>query len=1275
MKRKFFSTLLMVIFVLGAIGTVSSCKDYDDDINGVQTEVNTLKTQLTTLQQALEKAKQEATEAHATFMTKTEANEKLEALKKEMAKLVTADALQEAIDKVNEAMKGKADKAELDKLAQRIDAIDASLNKLGVTSLENLVSAIEAAKKNIENQQKALDNLAAKVDGKIGNAELQKAIADLKKELKGTNVGDATSLDELKKQMNDLDAKVKKFSPQIDILTVLVNKKLSMLVLKPAFYWEGLAGIEVPHLVAGTHKFGDKTVFTYRLVNTPTGDPDVKVTVFQKLPEVTPNYVVPVTATAYYHMDPSTSSLEGAEFSFFTNEAEVYTRAGEPFAKPLETTYKAGGKNVVKDGVLAVPFDVNKKQLDGYYTAWLGSANTDPKPGSTLYNWDDEDGKSFGGKLPFVSLQAKFPAKDGVDAFTVTSDYAVVTPAEYSLVALGDKAPEDIIEKQPSYFKAVNKNMVRDNWLYTRYYNPDQEATTKYYCVDAADPKSPAHNGVITMPASHSVVYTETIDLKPLIETHYNYTTFAKYGKSTKNKIMTDEQLAALGLHYEFTPVDYILGTNKTSETAHFEQIGDKTSGVFAPRSVNADGTTIKGQVAKKEVIGREPLVRVDLVDAKGKILLYGYIKVRIVAAKPEGMKAEVDLDHIYMNCGDEGRTTWSQIENLILHKLGNDGMTKQEFEQAYYLEVKDGHTVMPSGKDPYVAGWEAVRYTEPDVTKLATKPEDLLGKVWYTPHDNATNPHSWDAQTNVLLWNLTKSHGGLDAKKIALFIKTVNATYASKGLNQKVFFTWVRFINKNNGSSIWVKLNFPVGKIHFAYGSINNKDLHHWYKFNSTYAAGMQSDLDVHANVPTPAEKSQVALTATEFDKDVREYWLDKKAILTLESEKDKFDKFYDADGHVKNVLDFAFVLPQKGVNSTISAVNNQWVVRGASGSKWTLELGDDNHTIYAVAQDGTAIKKEKVVELRKNADDNKYSIVHYFGLEGGNYNAATDLLNNMGRYDAMGKDIKADYLTNNIDKTFTAYMRVTASETPCYVPILGNDKFNVRFMRPINVWAKNIAWTDALNNKESVDLQDLVTIKDWREYNVIVDASYSDQTKEIPYKFYGISSLSVIREKILTDAPFEESIRKADALKGADAIAKALKAGKLKYIDNVPSLTSYEFNGTVTTATYLKLFNGKDQEVYNSKVHGVGPGGVWTEGQGFTKFGRIEYTNNGAGAQIFHIYVPIAVNYNWGNVINNMTNLATSGVKKDLDYTQVVWAVITVNKTTGSGAAKAFK
>ena len=34
--------------------------------------------------------------------------------------------------------------------------------------------------------------------------------------------------------------------------------------------------------------------------------------------------------------------------------------------------------------------------------------------------------------------------------------------------------------------------------------------------------------------------------------------------------------------------------------------------------------------------------------------------------------------------------------------------------------------------------------------------------------------------------------------------------------------------------------------------------------------------------------------------------------------------------------------------------------------------------------------------------------------------------------------------------------------------------------------------------------------------------------------------------------------------------------------------------------------------------------------------------------------------------------TNAQTSGVKTNLDYTQKVWAVITVNKTVNSGAKR---
>ena len=438
----------------------------------------------------------------------------------------------------------------------------------------------------------------------------------------------------------------------------------------------------------------------------------------------------------------------------------------------------------------------------------------------------------------------------------------------------------------------------------------------------------------------------------------------------------------------------------------------------------------------------------------------------------------------------------------------------------------------------------------------------------------------------------------------------------------------------------------------------------------NSTYVPGGENDLDVHANVPTPAEYGKIALTAEKFDKDLLEYWRNKQVLVTLEGNKDKFSEFYNADGTAKTQLDFGFVLPKKGVNSTVDAVNGTWDVKGASGSVWTLKLSDDKHKILAIKQDGVALADpETVAELRKNKYDSKYSILHYYGDEEGiNDNAATDLLNNMGRRDAKGNDIKNDYLTNNIDKTFTAYLEVTLSDDPCYQPLVENNLFNVRFLRPINVAPKNVTWTDALNEEESVKLTDLVSIKDWRDYSVLVNGNYADNTNaQVPYEFYNITDLAVIREEIRSDAMEEYSVRSAAALTDAKEIAK------LPIVDNVPSLTSYKMVNGITTATYLKVYNGNNKEIFNSKQHGVSPNGIWTTGAGdYKNYGKINYVNNGGGAQIFHIYVPIAVKYAWGNVKYSHTNAQTSGVKKDLDYTQKVWAVITVNKTVNSGAKR---
>ena len=1249
----------MGAFLSATMSMFVSCKDYDDDINANATEIQALKTQLTTLEKALEKAKADAAAAHATFATKGE----LEALKTEMAKLVTAEQLQKAIDKCKALIAGKADKDAFDELVAKVNGIDDNLNTLTgkVTTLEQ---AIAAAKANLEAQGYAFDKLGDALknldDTKADKAEVEKQLKELR-DLVGV-VKDATeaakTLKELKKELQDLNDAIDKHNRQINVLTVLINKRLSALVFQPSFYWEGLASIELPAIFnTATYGFDGKTSFTYKVTGAQ-GYNTIKITVDNK-PDGVGETTIMDGAIARYHVDPTSASFKDAKFSFFVNEAEVYTRGGEPFVTPKKETFD-GTVNYVKDGVLTVPFKADFAKLKKYYMDWVASANLDPLMNNNMW-YDPANGLgSYGAKLPFIALQATFPETTNEDikaeAHTVTSDYALLTPAEIRLKALADNDPDDLVAQ--GTFVGNDNGVVGNNHLYTRFYGSEGEEFGRTL------PDAQTH-GVLTMPATHAVEYDKTIDLKPYIETHADYLTFAKYGKAKHDFKLTKEMLEALGLKYVFTVVDYWHGEEKTSESAHIEQIED---GVFAPRSVTPDGKTITGKVATREVIDREPLVRVDLVDENNNVVLYGYIKLRIVEVILP-TKVEAPLNEIYMNCGDKGKMTWSQVEALILSKIGGKGMTKQEFENNYYLEVKDGKTVMPTIADGklYTEGWQAVRYAGPSVGEKLINQAAAYGRVWYTPHDNATDPLAWDAQTNVLEWNLTDDPiaGNMNAAKYEQFMKDYDVTYASKGENLKEASTWVRFIGKNNRPSIWVKLYFAPHKIHFEYGKVANKDLAHWFKLNSKYEAGTETDIDVHANVPTPAEVGHIVLANDRFSKDLREYWVKKSLLLELEGPKEKFTKFYNADGTVATTVDFEFTLPKKGVNSTIDANSDgTWVVEGVSGSKWTLQLADNNHKIYAIAQDGNPIQDELVAELRPNTDDGKYSILHYFGDETDNRNAATDLLNKMGRLDAKGNDNKYDYLTNNIDKTFTAYVEVKASHDPCYAPLLANNYFNVRMLRPIDVYPVHPTWTDALNTTKRIDIQDLIEIKDWRGYKVEVNGTFEEG--EVPYSYYNITDLSIIREQIRSDHQMEVGIRKAAPLEDPKQIMK------LTSIEDIPSLTSYKIDGGQTTATYFKLKNALNQEVYENSVHGVSGEG-WTVGNmAAKKYGTIEYNNNGGGVQVFHIYIPVAVKYSWGNVIKKRTKDSTSGVKKNLNYTQVVWVAVTVDKTVGSGGAK---
>ena len=1454
-KTKFFSSLLVVALFAAATSVFTSCKDYDDDINNLQkqidnlstslksdiaslqtsltTELNTVKSQLTTAQTNLQAAIDKKADASAVSALETKINgyeAKISALETQLASIeeaqkqyatkgdiadlalvyatITGDIepLKKAIEEAQGAI-GAANEAAADAAAAAGAAGDADKQEAA-----DRQAAIEAVQKNIDDQKKALEDLEKKLQDKIdavaaasGDAEQVKklvaAIEEMKEKLANY---DALTKDvaTLKTDMQKLSEELnKKISDQANILNVFVNKRLTSLVLMPDFYWEGIEGIEIPMVPFNVfEQTKENYTFTYWVtLGATAGREQVKVTVKNPMGFVAydtkkakfavynsetkdiwePNdertwhpysllegdfYFVNKTddeiwlpgmirpgAEAKYHVNPTTANLEGLKIEFFENDAEVYTRNGSDFVAPKakEATFKKDGLNTYENGILTIPFEVDEENVFNMFMDWAYMNETyvpqrdidihwsgdyvqepDWAVNDVWYPWGsrwgghgsgwnyytsgmDWDNATYGTTpLPFIAAQLS--SGDTV----VTSDYAVLTPAIITIEALADNAPEAKIDGQETFFEVPDDigHTVRYNHLYESVGYDDADDQNSY--------------GAIPMPATHSVAYDGSIDLSEFIETHYDYQTTARYGQSNICMTMTDEMMEKLNLHYEFTIVDYTTGEETTSQSAHIEQ--DKTNpAVFYPRSVTEDGKTITGKTATREVVGREPLIRVDLVHGTGAtkaIVRYGYIKLRIVDQKSADMSVTINLSDIYMNCGDSAKVTWSQMENLILAKLGTNGMLKQEFEKNYYLEVAGGYENMPyinpgaidGNTDP--AGdlyqgaadnkWWAVRYyinedgeyalaqdvddaseqdalpTGDDAYKTWTADNNWFGRVWYTPHDNSTTGHNWDENTNVLIWHFNNAQDGqsnMTQDGYENMIKVVNATYASKGLNQKELSTVVRFVNKINGTSIWVKLVLAVGKVHFAYGDINRRVLDHWYDYKQGYRDNTADTIEVYANVPTPAEVAQAPLTTTSFEKDLKEYWLGKKVIPFI-YDAAHFDKFWDkgadnklytADDSYLGEVTFQFRLPKKGENTVdIDAdKNGKWKVDGISGNTYTLYLDNNNTEIWA-EKNATAGMSKKELICQISAD----GVIKYAGRDGADMNdastyskgivepytatadqndvvngAAADILNLIGMYDATGKYQKDVYLTGHAKRTFAAYIEIKVAND-CYAPLIGKNYFNVRFLRPINVWPAEKKVTDALNKTEFINIWELLYIRDWRTYAVVMDKmtqKFGDKAVSgtgldgktygkkdvvffdegnVPYSFYNITNLYVRRNEIRSDAYLEPAKR--------TTLTNAADIKKLYSIEEIPALT----NGDLQ---YLKIINKNDAN------DGYSVAGTTGQVASFKADDVLAYTNNGGVVKPFHIYVPIAVEYPWGAL---------------RIYTQTAWAVITVDPTVGN-------
>lgn len=129
----------MGALVTASMSTFTSCKDYDDDINNLQTQIDALtplKTVKTELQSELANLQKQLEAKDAQLQ---EAITKLQTADADQTKQITKLAAdvsglearvktaEEALAKVNEALEGKASEAELKELAGKVAAVEGSL--------------------------------------------------------------------------------------------------------------------------------------------------------------------------------------------------------------------------------------------------------------------------------------------------------------------------------------------------------------------------------------------------------------------------------------------------------------------------------------------------------------------------------------------------------------------------------------------------------------------------------------------------------------------------------------------------------------------------------------------------------------------------------------------------------------------------------------------------------------------------------------------------------------------------------------------------------------------------------------------------------------------------------------------------------------------------------------------------------------------------------------------------------------------------------------------
>ena len=692
MNKKYLSVVLFGALLAASAGTFTSCKDYDDDIKGLQEQIDKsgstitdLQTQLTTLKAAADAAqatadaaKTAAAEAKtaadaakaAGDQAKADAATALAAAKaaEAAAAQAKADAIEEAtkqVEALRNSMQAAIDKKldvtafeEASKLlGARIDGIEAGLSNLKNGAVKENTEAIKSAQDAIEALQSADEDFATTLKELD---EYVKITLEAKIDVNADDIKAAQ--DDIKAAQEDLDALWKKIRGGEGSLEDLISKNATAISdLKDAIEDElDVIKGDIKDIQADIKKInGQITAINQNLAGLHTlvvsrltsislapdlfvdGIEAVRFTSLQYSPMgESENASIPATsykfstaalATASYHFNPASFKLANADYGYIDRTAEV-----------VETTRAIAASKLVE--IVGEPEANPVTGTVDFKLLRLNSHTT--QPGLDRTN--------------LIALQATLKGNavdEGEKNAVITAPYVAVYDAilSYEDVRIADKETLTTGADEAHY------------------------ATTFDACTKE-DPR-------------YKIPYDKEFNLKDLVATCFG------------NNGHDEFPIADYKLSYRFavasTAYNIEEGNTETNQQKWIK-CNDAIEGKYQAEGFNP------------EAFGRTPILKVELVDEAGNVVRRGFVKVEFIAEKESDFTVGNEAKELTFACNaTEASYTITEefIRENVYRKITNGtniGMSHEEFWNIYTTstaEVKKNNQVFSMSVPKIVDG------------------------------------------------------------------------------------------------------------------------------------------------------------------------------------------------------------------------------------------------------------------------------------------------------------------------------------------------------------------------------------------------------------------------------------------------------------------------------------------------------------------------------------------------------------------------------------------